>query len=97
MAAVVEAAQTTDSRSNPRSDGGILLQGLKHRRFGLLTVTTTGDTMTTGISSIVCVAWESVDTTDPVSVELAVQASGIVGFTTGTNGSTGYLHVWSGL
>lgn len=97
MAAVTVADQTTDDRSNPRATGnGVPLQGRKHRKFGLITVTTTGDTLETGISNIVELAWRPTAVTDQVAPVLTVQATGTVAFVAAAGGETGYLHVWSG-
>lgn len=94
MAAVTVAAQKAEERLNTAfgsTSGGPRIAGLKHERIGLVTVTTSGDTMDlTGSPTIVAVAWEAVNTSDPIA---ATNSSNTITFT-GTNGSTGYLHVW---
>lgn len=94
MAAVTVAAQEQQQIANPAfTVNSIRAMGLKHRRRGLITVTTSGDTFASGIRNIVKCAWEAVDSSDPIAVTFT--AAGVVTFT-GTNGSTGFLHIWSG-
>lgn len=96
MAAVTVAAQKPEERLNTSfgsTSGGPRITALKHQRIGLITVAATGDTLDlTDSPPVVAVAWEAVNTSDPIA---ATNSSNTITFT-GTNGSTGYLHVWSG-
>lgn len=93
MAAVTVAAQKAEARLNPAfGTKSQRVSGLKHQRIGLITVTSSADTLDlTTAPTIVQVAWEPVNTTDPIA---ATHSAGTITFT-GTAGSTGYLHVWS--
>lgn len=66
------------------------VSGSRHIRIPV-TVTTTGDTYAAPFVPT-RVAWEATNTTD----DIAVTASGATVTFTGTNGSVGFLHAWSG-
>ncbi len=84
MAAVVVAAQAPQSRFNIARKGDV------KERIGLITVTSSADTLDlTGSPVINQVSWEPVNTSDDIAV---THSAGTITFT-GTAGSTGFLHV----
>jgi hypothetical protein len=86
MADVVVTAQAAESRFDTAS------KGWRHQRIGGIGVTSSADTLDLSAGpAIHRVAWEPVDSTDPIAV---THSAGIVTFT-GTAGSTGFLHVWT--
>jgi hypothetical protein len=94
MADVVVTAQTAEHRLNSTFGltGKIRAQACKYQRIGGIAITSSGDTLDLSAGpAIVGIAWEPVDSTDPIAV---THSAGIVTFT-GTAGSTGWLHVWS--
>lgn len=99
MAAVAfVGTQTTQERLKPTfsipqfARGRNPAQGLRHMRMGVISVTTSGDTLDlTGSPQVVGFAWESVNETDPIALTI----SGNILTFTGTNGSTGWVHLWT--
>lgn len=94
MAAVTVAAQTTTNRRRPMSSTytTVCLDGRVHRKYGLITIGNNGDTLATGIKSIVEVAWTPTGVTDLIAPTFSTD--GTVTFAA-AGGETGHLHVWS--
>lgn len=97
MAEATVLLVSSDARSNPKSSRagftGIGLQGRKLTKFGPLSAND-GDTVTTGITNIVEVAWAS----DSGASDGATSwtAAGVVTINTSALPTVGTLYVWSG-
>lgn len=102
MAAVTILAQSSDERTNPHATTGAAglpaqkkLSQCKLRKFGPIASAASGDTLETGITSIVEVAWKGNGGTDQCNPHF--DATGLVTFDNDGGAVQGVLYVWSGI
>ena len=104
MAAVTVDTQSTDNRTNPKPHlrTGVplgmtkrSLNRCKLRSFGTINIGADQDTLDTGITSIVEVAWAGTSSTD--LAQPTWDAAGQITFTTAGGTASGTLYVWSGI